>query len=120
MANYTSIDLMAAREYIADNLPQGELLAQLAEESAELTHAALKLRRVIEARNYTPVDLPLAMQNIIEEIADVWLLIQMLELDKYHEEIRAMMAYKITRWEKRLRGNEPDDALERSNDEVRQ
>lgn len=120
MADYTSIDLLAARDYIVGNLPQGELLAQLAEESAELTHAALKLRRVLEATNYTPVDLPSAMSNIKEEIADVWLLIQMLDLDRYQDEITVIMAHKITRWEKRLRGNEPDDALERSNDEVRQ
>ena len=46
---------MSDIDVIREILPQEELLAQLAEEASELAHAALKLRRVYDGRNYTPV-----------------------------------------------------------------
>lgn len=58
-------------EKICARLPVTELLAQLAEEAAELEHAALKLRRVIDGRNYTPVAYSPAVANLLEEIADI-------------------------------------------------
>lgn len=52
-------------------LPQEEILAQLAEEAAELSQAALKLRRALDGRNPTPVSVQEAGNRLLEEIADV-------------------------------------------------
>jgi NTP pyrophosphatase (non-canonical NTP hydrolase) len=96
-------ELRRARDYITAKLPQGELLAQLAEEAVELAHAALKLRRSIEATNYTPVDVPTAVAATREEIADVWLLIQILKLDAIPSDLEDTMRRKLLRWESRLK-----------------
>lgn len=56
---------------IKDYLPETEILAQLAEECAELSQAALKLRRVLDKTNPTPVTEQEARNQLIEEISDV-------------------------------------------------
>ena len=56
---------------VNEMLGEEELLCQLAEECAELGKAALKLRRVLNGKNKTPVTLDEAEANITEEIADV-------------------------------------------------
>lgn len=56
---------------IIDILGEAEVLAQLAEEAAELAQAALKLRRVVDGRNPTPVTEQEARQNLMEEYTDV-------------------------------------------------
>ena len=56
---------------IKDILPETEILAQLAEEAAELAQAALKLRRVLDGTNPTPVTETEARRNLVEECADV-------------------------------------------------
>ena len=91
-------------EFVRENLPDEELLAGLAEEAAELSKAALKLRRVLDGRNPTPVSLSMAHANLEEEIADVLLCLESLGfdhtvLDKY----RPMMDGKLERWVGRLR-----------------
>ena len=58
-----------AIEYVRNTLSKEEQLAQLAEECAELGKAALKLRRVYDGRNPTPVTRPEAFNNLVEEIA---------------------------------------------------
>lgn len=62
----TPIDTV--REY----LDQDELLAQLAEEAAELAQAALKLRRAYTGINPTPVTRRAAYNALLEELADVY------------------------------------------------
>ena len=44
---------------------------QLAEESSELSHAALKMARVLRGENPTPVDYETAKRAVIEEYSDV-------------------------------------------------
>lgn len=46
---------MADRNTVYDLLPEDELLTQLAEECSEAAKAALKLRRVRNGANPTPV-----------------------------------------------------------------
>ena len=60
-------------EFVQKCLPQEELLVQLTEEVLELGQAALKVRRVIDGRNPTPVSLSAAIANFHEEIGDVLL-----------------------------------------------
>lgn len=91
-------------EYIREQLPAGELFAQLAEEAGELAHAALKLRRIFDGKNPTPVKLDDAYKNLEEEITDVLVSLEVLgyaveEFPLY----RAMMDSKLERWAKRLK-----------------
>ena len=74
---------MDAFETIREKVPQTELLAQLAEEAVELAHAALKLRRIYDGINPTPVPAAVAFANLKEEIADVQLLMAVLGLDQH-------------------------------------
>lgn len=59
-------------EKIKQHIPQDELLAQLAEECAELSQGALKLRRALTGINPTPVTVEEARKNLVEETADVY------------------------------------------------
>lgn len=54
---------------VADKLGEQEILLQLAEECAELSQAALKLRRAMEG--LTPVSVEQARRQLIEEMTDV-------------------------------------------------
>lgn len=92
-----------ATRYIREQLTPGELFAQLAEEAGELAHAALKLRRIYDGKNPTPVSMDDAYTNLEEEIADVLVCLEVLgyelnELPKY----RAMVNGKLDRWRSRL------------------
>lgn len=82
-------------------VPYEELLAGLAEECAELGHAALKLRRALDGTNPTPRTVPECENALLEEIADVNLYITMLDLD--YKTISDIMLDKIVRWEDRLK-----------------
>ena len=93
---------MNAYEVIRSYLSQAELLAQLAEEAAELSKAALKFRRVCDGTNPTPVTYDEALGNIKEEIADVKLLLSILGLDSNYMEISMIQAEKLVRWIDRL------------------
>lgn len=91
-------------EKIKQHLPQDELLAQLAEECAELSQAALKLRRALTGINPTPVTADEARKNLVEEAADVYnVLGLLLEIDDV-DEIYDIVQRKRERWLKRLEG----------------
>lgn len=86
--------------YVKQRIPVVELLAGLAEECTELAQAALKLRRVFDKTNPTPVTEEIAMERLYEEIADVKLYVSMLDLNA--KEISDIMNQKLRRWEERL------------------
>ena len=54
---------------VADKLGEQEILLQLAEECAEVSQAALKLRRAMEG--LTPISVEQARRQLIEEMTDV-------------------------------------------------
>lgn len=83
---------------IRDYLSDAEILAQLAEEASELAQAALKLRRVLDKTNPTPVAHEEAMSNLIEEYGDV--VCCMRELDVMYDV--SMLIKKKDRWIRRL------------------
>lgn len=85
---------------IKHKMPVTELLAGLAEECAELAQAALKLRRVFDGTNPTPVSEEDAMEKFYEEIADVKLYCSTLDIPARY--ISEIMAKKQKRWEERL------------------
>lgn len=83
------------------DLPKTEILAQLAEEAAELAQAALKLRRALDGTNPTPVSEAEAGAALIEELSDVALCCKLLDVrPSYYT-----MQNKLGRWKKRLEGS---------------
>ena len=84
---------------IKNYLPDEEILAQLAEEAAELSQAALKLRRVIDGTNPTPKTREDAFGSLVEEYSDVVSCCR--ELNILPAEI--IIAGKKERWINRLK-----------------
>ena len=97
---------MSKEGYILSRISGPELLAQLAEEATELAHAALKLRRAYDGVNPTPVSRGDALEAVKEEIADVWLLLEMLDLDQYDADFNRIKREKLDRWVRRLEGKQ--------------
>ena len=85
-------------------LTDDELLAGLAEECGELTQAALKLRRVLDGRNPTPVCYEDATERLYEEVADVLLYVEELELNRGR--VNRVMGEKRERWMNRMMKND--------------
>jgi NTP pyrophosphatase (non-canonical NTP hydrolase) len=77
-------------------------LAQLAEEAIELAHAALKFRRATGEMNPTPVTPEDAYAAVMEELADVTLLVRILALDRRPAEVEEICRRKLFRWRDRL------------------
>lgn len=87
---------------VNDVLPQTEILAQLAEEAAELGHAALKLRRALGVTgNPTPVSIREASDRLVEEIADV-IVCENQVLGLSWEEVDRLCREKLARWKERI------------------
>ena len=91
-------------EKIKQHIPQDELLAQLVEECAELSQAALKLRRALTGINPTPVTADEARKNLVEEAADVYNVLGLLLDAEDNAEIYSIIRRKKERWLKRLEG----------------
>ena len=89
---------------IVEALSEEVLLEGLAEEAAELAHAALKLSRILRGENPTPVTEREAARNLFEELADMCLMSQVIKqkLEFNEKGIEAIVSYKIDRWFKRL------------------
>ena len=105
------IDGMNYLEIVRAKLSDPELLAQMAEEAAELAQAALKMRRVIDGSNPTPVTFQEAHDNLLEEISDVETCVAALLYNtptavKVRADLRAQ---KLERWAGRLLGMEAKD-----------
>lgn len=94
---------------IRKEVPEAELLAQLAEEAVELAHAALKLRRTLGTKNPTPITYREAQRNIEEEIADVFLLLDVVGLSPQRAGIINIQHGKLDRWVRRLHDREETD-----------
>lgn len=95
-------ELRNALDFVRATVPPNELWAQLAEEATELAQAALKLRRSTGGANPTPVKPDEAFGAVMEEIADVTLLLHVLQLDTSPDAIETMGRRKLLRWRDRL------------------
>lgn len=89
-------------QYIREQMPVGELLCQLAEEASELSQAALKLRRVFDGTNPTPVTVQEALEDLTEEISDVMLCCRMLDFDPTAWVYLSIGDEKTQRWAARI------------------
>lgn len=105
---------MADKNTVYDLLPEDELLTQLAEECSEAAKAALKLRRARNGVNPTPVSEKDAFENLVEELADIYLCAIVLfggelpdddpdnMMDELGDSIVDTMEEKLHRWKARL------------------
>lgn len=88
---------------IRKTVSKDDLLCQLAEECSELAKAALKLRRAITKTNPTPVTYNQALEDLMEEAADVLLCLRVLpEVEENGYIIDIGIAEKAERWLSRL------------------
>lgn len=85
---------------VLEQIPIVELLAGLAEECSELSHAALKLRRAYDGTNPTPLEPSMLHEKLMEEIGDVELYLDHLGIDRMS--IYDYKISKLQRWENRL------------------
>lgn len=91
-------------DFVRAELGEAEILSQLAEESSELAQAALKMRRVLDGKNPTPITMENAEENLHEEIADVLTCISLLDCvtDESLEKFNEIHERKMERWAKRI------------------
>lgn len=87
---------------IKKKIPVCELMAGLAEEASELAQAALKLRRVWDQTNPTPKKEEEAIEDLFEEIADVYLYVYVVGIPV--DNIKKITYVKLQRWKNRLEG----------------
>ena len=102
MPELNQIRKILGREEILAQL--GEEGSELGEEGSELAKAALKERRVLNGKNYTPVTEQEAEENLQEEFADT--LVCMVALGVDEEAVARAIGYKIPRWLSRLEQEE--------------
>lgn len=87
---------------IVDEIGLDAVLGQLAEESAELAQAALKLQRIVMGKNPTPVTMEEAKANLLEEATDVTLCLGELNLVSIPTFNMDTYNAKLERWYKRI------------------
>lgn len=90
-------------EYIKSQLDETERLLGLTEEALELALAALKLRRVLDGRNPTPVTEEQATANLLEEYGDVMNCVEALITPTQNAQAVASRMGKRKRWVARLK-----------------
>lgn len=84
------------------NLSEPARLEQLAEESSELVHAALKLSRILRGESPTPVREAEARDKLVREIADVMVCVDAVTDTRMLRDIGTYCTEKKDRWEQRL------------------
>ena len=103
---------MSNVETVCKYLPGVELLAQLAEEAAELAQAALKLRRALDGTNWTPKTLEDCKAALEEEIADVEGVLLALDYSTPlvdYDRVHGIQGAKMSRWAARLEEHHAND-----------
>ena len=89
-------------QQIIDLIGMPAAVDQVAEESAEFTHASLKLSRALRGKSPTPITREEAWKNLMEEFADVLLMAQIIGLWVDLPGIYRMMDAKRQRMQQRL------------------
>ena len=89
---------------IIDSIGLPAVLEMLGEEGAEMTHASLKFARQLRGENPTPKTEEECRDALVEEMADVQLMIDLLTMSGIigDAEIRTRMGKKMLRWLDRI------------------
>lgn len=88
-----------------DLIGKAAMLEMLAEESSELSHAALKLARKYRGENPTPKSEMECIDSLTEETADVLLILDQLKSIIADERVKDIKAQKMVRWKLRMGGD---------------
>lgn len=98
-------------EAIAWKYGKKYILRQMAEECCELAQAALKYIRAV--RKETPMRIDEAIEHLVEEIADVRLMIDAASATVLSErdvdDVQAIKEQKFERWKKRMIDGDMDE-----------
>ena len=95
---------------VKNHVSKPDIYEQLAEEAAELAHAANKMARVLRGTNPTPKTEEEVMNNIIEEYSDVNLIAEdILEI----KPSALTKNYKLYRWSRRLANMETAEDVDK-------
>ncbi len=111
-----TLNRLYPRKKVSDILPKPEILGQLAEELAEASAAASKLRRKIDGKNPTPKTLEECWEDLKKEIGDVMNSIDALtgqDPQNYHEFMSECGEYaepNMERWLFRLNEQKEEHA----------
>lgn len=111
-----TLNRLYPRKKVSDILPKPEILGQLAEELAEASAAASKLRRKIDGKNPTPKTLEECWEDLKKEIGDVMNSIDALtgqDPQNHHEFMSECGEYaepKMERWLFRLNEQKEEHA----------
>lgn len=87
---------------IITEMSEASRLEMLAEECAELGHAALKLARILRRENPTPIPEDKARKNLTSEIADVLVAMNAVTTSRDIKDIDSACTEKLDRWTERL------------------
>ena len=90
---FTSKDI-EYKQYVKQVIGEAALYEQLAEECAELAHAALKKARKLRNENQTPLTDKEINDQLTEEFTDLILVSDILNM----EESQETLSYKLQRW----------------------
>lgn len=103
-------------DYIQYRMNPGEILVCLAEEAAELSQAALKLRRALGHGSPTPVQPAEALAGLYEEVADVLVCLDVwgVQVLTPHRQVDKITDEKLQRWADRLKEVEKNGISEQS------
>ena len=95
---------------IIDSIGLPAVLEMLGEEGAEMTHASLKWARQLRGENPTPKTEEECREALVEEMADVQLMIDLLTMSGIigDAEIRTRMGQKMLRWLDRMEAQNED------------
>lgn len=89
-------------DFISKRTSKAALYELLAEEAAELSHAAAKAGRILRGEVPTPNTLEKAEANVLEEYADVEVVLEVMDVYADPE----MEEFKMNRWAQRLKEKE--------------
>lgn len=88
--------------FVRDNLLTSDLYLALAEEASELSQAAAKQARILIGNNPSPVSHEDGEQNVLEELADVYVCANVLYGRTKDDYVSDIMETKLSRWVSRL------------------
>ena len=95
-----------------------EILCQMAEEAAELSQAALKLRRALDGKNPTPKSVRDCCYSLVEEYADMdlcmvhTLLSLKWDINQFFDLEQKILVNKKRRWAMRLEKVQDDKQVQ--------
>lgn len=85
-------------KFVRDNLLASDIYLALAEEASELSQAAAKQARILIGNNPSPVSREDAEQNVLEELADVYVCANVLYGGAKDNYVSDVMETKLSRW----------------------